>query len=140
MFKLPADFNSRRACSSVHLPAFYPPSIHSTLPTHISKTRSSDQEHWATLFHAPISWFVVATLLRNGLQTMLAQIQCAAGGSTSSESWTCSTSGASYVLTCSACVAATASASSKSNGMSVGQIETVCIVVGCESALLSRHM
>jgi len=44
------------------------------------------------------------------------------------------------VLTCSACVAATASASSKSNGMSVGQIETVCIVVGCESALLSRHM
>ena len=44
------------------------------------------------------------------------------------------------MLTCSACVVATTSASSKSSGMSVGQIETVCIVVGCESALLSSHM
>ncbi|KAL0032937.1 hypothetical protein WJX77_007574 [Trebouxia sp. C0004] len=55
----------------------------------------------------------------------------ASGGSASAESWTCSTSGVSYVLTCSACVVATALASSKSSGMSVGQIETVCIVVGC---------
>ncbi|DBA69077.1 TPA: hypothetical protein ACH3X2_013237 [Trebouxia sp. C0005] len=53
----------------------------------------------------------------------------ASGSSTSAESWTCSTSAVSYVLTCSACAAATSS--SKSSGMSVGQIETVCIVVGC---------
>ncbi|DBB14655.1 TPA: hypothetical protein ACH3X3_004287 [Trebouxia sp. C0006] len=62
---------------------------------------------------------------------MLAQIECAAGGSTSAESWTCSTSGVSYVLTCTACTVASTSTSSKSSGMSTGQIETVCIVVGC---------
>ena len=140
MIKLPADCNSQHACTSVHLPAFYPPSIHSTLLTYVSKARLSDEEQWATLFHAPSPWFVVATLFQNCLQTMLAQIQCAAGDSTNAESWTCSTSGVSYVLTCTACIVATASASGKSSGMSVGQIETVCIVVGCESASLSRHM
>ncbi|DBB14654.1 TPA: hypothetical protein ACH3X3_004287 [Trebouxia sp. C0006] len=55
----------------------------------------------------------------------------ASGGSTSAESWTCSTSGVSYVLTCTACTVASTSTSSKSSGMSTGQIETVCIVVGC---------
>ena len=140
MLKLAADCNSQNACSSVHLSALCPPSVHSTLLTHVNKARSSDKEHWATLFRAAFFWCEVATLLQSGFQTMLAQIQCAAGGSTSAESWTCSTSGVSYVLTCTACIVASTSTSSKSSGMSVGQIETVCIVVGCESALLSRHI
>lgn len=56
----------------------------------------------------------------------------ASGSSTSATSWTCSTAGISYVLLCSDCITTTTSSSSSSkSGLSVGQIETVCIVIGC---------
>lgn len=56
----------------------------------------------------------------------------ASGSSASATSWTCSTSGVSYTLTCQSCQTAPSSpVSSRSTGLSTEQIQTVCIVIGC---------
>lgn len=59
----------------------------------------------------------------------------AAGSSATAPSWTCSTSGVSYTLVCQSCVppppSTIASKSSTLSGLSTGQLQTICIVIGC---------
>ena len=52
-----------------------------------------------------------------------------------STSWTCSTSGGSYVLTCPSCTisnAATNAPATSSSGLSSGEVQTICLVIGCK--------
>lgn len=52
-----------------------------------------------------------------------------------STSWTCSTSGGSYVLTCPSCTisnAATNAPATSSSGLRSGEVQTICLVIGCK--------
>lgn len=62
-----------------------------------------------------------------------------AGSSAVATSWTCSTSGVSYTLVCQGCPEADSTITRTSSGLSKGQIQTICIVIGCMVLHFQAH-